>query len=517
MTAPYTLIDLAALDLTSETGQQNALATVINNINTVLDLLNSAGTTVPLLGTGNSGGLLSASQKLILTGGGNADSLHHHAGGGGGGGFDPTAALLLATANSNFAAARILTGLAGQIALNDLGAGGQLTIGLAVNGVVPGSYAKVTVDNKGRVSNGGALSASDLPAHTHSALDLTSGSIPAARFGNVTVPLAAINPGAVTDGWIPIASGGSLVMAAAPAGTGEVNTATNVGTSGQGLFKQKTGANLEFRSIDIGLGLLETLNGVTNAIVLAPDFGAGTNQIPRGDHTHDARYYQKSEVDNLVKVLSVVNKTLSYIATASDQLITVDSTAGAVTITLPDASTNIGKVLRVKRTNGYGTTTTVHVVPAGSDNIDGLYTDWELWDKNEYVVLVATAGSWQIIDASGSIAPIGVGNVGVTRTDTVKPQKQYLVATATINNGVWNIQGMYLGQTAHLVVMSGLGSVNTIIDVIGQGRALWPNNVQGGVGHSQPPMTLIPGRQDEIYALWNGQDTLFSFRGQSYL
>lgn len=58
--------------------------------------------------------------------------------------------------------------------------------GLAVNAGLlslpnvgtPGTYPKVTVDAKGRVSAGGALSVSDLPAHTHVAADIVSGALP---------------------------------------------------------------------------------------------------------------------------------------------------------------------------------------------------------------------------------------------------------------------------------------------------------------------------------------------------
>ena len=42
----------------------------------------------------------------------------------------------------------------------------------------PGQYPKVTVDAKGRVTAGAALSSSDLPSHTHVAADIVSGALP---------------------------------------------------------------------------------------------------------------------------------------------------------------------------------------------------------------------------------------------------------------------------------------------------------------------------------------------------
>jgi hypothetical protein len=51
-------------------------------------------------------------------------------------------------------------------------------ISLAASGVGPGTYTKVTVDSSGRATAGAQLAAGDLPAHTHVAADIVSGSLP---------------------------------------------------------------------------------------------------------------------------------------------------------------------------------------------------------------------------------------------------------------------------------------------------------------------------------------------------
>jgi hypothetical protein len=49
---------------------------------------------------------------------------------------------------------------------------------LAATSVTPGTYTKLTVDSKGRATAGAGLVAADLPAHTHVAGDIVSGSLP---------------------------------------------------------------------------------------------------------------------------------------------------------------------------------------------------------------------------------------------------------------------------------------------------------------------------------------------------
>ncbi len=64
-------------------------------------------------------------------------------------------------------------------------------ISLANSGATPGTYSKVTVDAKGRVTAGAPLSGSDLPAHQHVAGDIVSGAFGVPRGGTGLTTIAA--------------------------------------------------------------------------------------------------------------------------------------------------------------------------------------------------------------------------------------------------------------------------------------------------------------------------------------
>jgi len=64
-------------------------------------------------------------------------------------------------------------------------------ISLADSGAMPGTYSKVTVDAKGRVTGGAPLAGSDLPAHQHVATDIVSGAFGVPRGGTGLTTIAA--------------------------------------------------------------------------------------------------------------------------------------------------------------------------------------------------------------------------------------------------------------------------------------------------------------------------------------
>jgi hypothetical protein len=69
--------------------------------------------------------------------------------------------------------------------------------------------------------------------------------------------------------------------------------------------------------------------------------------------------------------ITVLTKTLDYIAVATDSVILVDATAGAVAITLPTAAVS-GTTIRVKKIDSSANAVTV--TRAGADTIDGATT-----------------------------------------------------------------------------------------------------------------------------------------------
>ena len=87
---------------------------------------------------------------------------------------------------------------------------GSITLTLANSGVTAGTYTKVTVDTKGRVTSGSSLSASDIPALDWS--KITSGKpTTLAGYGITDAPLttavSVINPGAPKDGDVQVSAG----------------------------------------------------------------------------------------------------------------------------------------------------------------------------------------------------------------------------------------------------------------------------------------------------------------------
>ncbi len=93
--------------------------------------------------------------------------------------------------------------------------------------------------------------------------------------------------------------------------------------------------------------------------------------------------------------LSVTAKTTTYLATSTDDVITV-SAASSWTLSLPTASGITGKTYWIKKTDANSTANFVTIDPNGSETIDGL-TTYPMYTQNETLCLTSNGTNWIII------------------------------------------------------------------------------------------------------------------------
>ena len=169
------------------------------------------------------------------------------------------------------AAGNYLTALTGDITAAGPGSGAAT---LANSGVTAGSYTKVTVDAKGRVTAGTSLAAADIP--THSAASIGSGTLGIAFGGTGT----GATP---TNGQLLIGNGTGFTLAALTGGTGfsVVNAAGTItlnASADASLKLTKAGDTMSGTLVLPNNGLAA---GTTQLVISSGNVGIGTSS-PQG-------------------------------------------------------------------------------------------------------------------------------------------------------------------------------------------------------------------------------------------
>lgn len=156
----------------------------------------------------------------------------------------------------------------------------------------------------------------------------------------------------------------------AASGGGEVNTASNIGTAGVGLFKSKAGVNLGFKNIASTNSLVSiTDNTSTDSVDITLATGAnGVATLGTDGKVPASQLPAATGGSSFGFTLKTV--TASTTAVSGDYII-ADPAAGKITITLPANIPN--GFVRVKRICSTASISSVDVVTASGSNtvIDG--------------------------------------------------------------------------------------------------------------------------------------------------
>ena len=311
-----------------------------------------------------------------------------------------------------------------------------IALTLANSGVTAGTYTKVTVDAKGRVTTGAQLSSADLPVYTGV---ITSSQITS---GLGFTPYNATNPNGYITG-----TGNT---------TGSSGSTTNVlgGTAGALLFQ--TSAN-NTSSIPIGsAGQILTVVGGTPTWTAAASSGIAFTKIT----------------------------SATTLAASSGYL--TDTTAGAFTVTLPAnpaANTQI-----IIADDGDWSVNKLSVDP-GTKTVHGVSGILTMDIKGAYASFLYDGTTWKVYTTTGTAAGISIASINATG---VGSSANFLRGDAAWSNTLVNSVS---GSATELLALSNSGTgANTQAQLSFYAAGTKYSTITGGYGAIAPQLVFdLPG------------------------
>lgn len=152
-------------------------------------------------------------------------------------------------------------------------------------------------------------------------------------------------------------------------GSGEANTASNVG-AGVGIFQSKAGVDLQFRTIVSGAGVSITQN--VNDITISSTPSTANSSV-------------------------VTINGANYIMTASNDIVLAINGGNDITVTLPTAIGNLGKVLNIKKIDTGNILNIRSVFNQTLDGVNITTTPYEVVTQWESITIVSDGANWFIL------------------------------------------------------------------------------------------------------------------------
>jgi hypothetical protein len=276
----------------------------------------------------------------------------------------------------------------------------------AITNTPSGNLAATTVQN--------ALN--ELQTDVDTRLSALTGDVTASGGGSQA---ATIADEAVTNAKLAHMAQSTIKGRAASAGTGDATDLTSaqataildvmVGDSGsggtKGLVPAPASGDAAANKYLKADGTWATVSGASVDFGALSEVSAALDDLTLISDTSDSGNSKKATIGSIVNetITSIDDSDSPYTVLATDRTILADSTSGAITINLPAAASNTGRVLKIKKTNAGGNLVTIDGNSA--ETIDGEATA-TLWFQNDVYELVCDGSNWYALnEAVGMIKP----------------------------------------------------------------------------------------------------------------
>jgi hypothetical protein len=156
-----------------------------------------------------------------------------------------------------------------------------------------------------------------------------------------------------------------ITISSTGGGGGEANTASNVGTGSQ-VFKQKTGVDLEFRTLVAGTNINIT-QGANDITISSTGGGGGATVVTPASYPHSA-----------------ANNTIILVNTSAPRTINLPAPSASANITIKDAT-------------GQAATNNITIARSGSEQIEGVGANYLIQGDWASIRLVSDGTNWFIV------------------------------------------------------------------------------------------------------------------------